>query len=82
MTGIALIIPNFTDFLNIGGSLGAAMIAFVLPPILYNKEFKDDVTPLKYWLHIGIVIFGIVGAVLSIIVSIESIINRKPIEPE
>jgi len=36
VTGIALIIPNFTDFLNIAGSMGAGMIAFVLPPLLYN----------------------------------------------
>ena len=76
VTGIALIIPNFTDFLNIGGSLGAAMIAFVLPPILYNKEFEKDVSKTKYWFHISIVVFGVLGAVLSIVTSIESIINR------
>jgi amino acid permease len=77
VTGIALIIPNFTDFLNIGGSLGAAMIAFVLPPIMYNKEFKDEVSRGKWWFHLFIVVFGIVGAVLSIVTSIEAIANRS-----
>jgi amino acid permease len=76
VTGIALVIPNFTDFLNIGGSLGAAMIAFVLPPIMYNKEFKDDLSQGKWWFHIFIVVFGVVGAVLSIVTSIEAIKNR------
>ena len=38
-TGIALIIPNFTIFLDIAGALGACVIAFIFPPLLYNKEF-------------------------------------------
>ena len=37
VTGVALIIPDFTTFLDISGSLGAGVIAFVLPPLLYNK---------------------------------------------
>jgi amino acid permease len=40
ITGIALLIPNFTDFLNIAGSIGSAAIAFILPPLLYLVEFK------------------------------------------
>jgi amino acid permease len=37
VTGISLLVPDFTDFLNIAGSIGSAMIAFVLPPLLYLK---------------------------------------------
>ena len=36
VTGIALIIPDFTVFLDIAGALGAGVIAFILPPLLYN----------------------------------------------
>merc|ERR1711981_736283 len=32
ITGIALIIPDFTVFLDIAGALGAGVIAFILPP--------------------------------------------------
>lgn len=44
ITGIALMIPNFTDFLNIAGSIGSAAIAFVLPPLLFLKEFKGELS--------------------------------------
>ena len=40
ITGVALIIPNFTDFLNIAGAIGSAAIAFILPPLLYLIEFR------------------------------------------
>ena len=36
VSGLAMVIPDFTTFLNIAGSLGAGVIAFVLPPMLYN----------------------------------------------
>ena len=70
VTGIAMIIPDFTVFLDISGALGAGVIAFVLPPLLYNEEFKDTVSaPIKYsnWL---IVLFGFVGIILSVVASI------------
>lgn len=43
ITGIALIIPDFTIFINIAGALGAGVLAFILPPLLYNAEFKDSI---------------------------------------
>ena len=33
---VALIIPNFTDFLNIVGAIGGSLICLMLPPLLYN----------------------------------------------
>ena len=44
VTGIALIIPNFTVFLDIAGALGAGVIAFILPPLLYNAQFKNTIS--------------------------------------
>ena len=43
VTLVALIIPDFTVFLDIAGALGAGVIAFILPPLLFNEEFKDSV---------------------------------------
>ena len=37
ITCIALIIPDFTVFLDIAGALGAGVIAFILPPLLFNQ---------------------------------------------
>ena len=78
ITGISLIIPNFTDFLNIAGSIGSAAIAFILPPILYMCEFKGE---LKLWVVIFnwfIVVFGFAGAIYSTYFSIDQILNPPP----
>ena len=77
VTGLALIIPNFTDFLNIAGSLGAGMVAFILPPWLYNLEFKETVSRWRFWFNWFVVVFGVVGSILSIVASIKSIIDSK-----
>ena len=44
ISGLALLIPNFTDFMNIMGSFCGALIAFILPPWLYNIEFKATIS--------------------------------------
>ena len=74
-TCIALIIPDFTIFLDIAGALGAGVIAFILPPILYNAEFKDTVPTWKKFANWGICVFGVVGCTLSIVASVKAIIN-------
>jgi hypothetical protein len=75
VTGVAMIVPDFTDLLNIGGSLGAGMIAFVFPPLLYNIQFADTITPAIKWSNIAIVAFGLIGSALSIYASILNIID-------
>ena len=75
ITGIALIIPNFTDFLNIAGSIGSAAIAFVIPPLIYLEEFKDEVSmPVKLF-NWFIMAFGTGGAIYSTYFSINEMIK-------
>jgi len=77
VTGIAMIIPDFTDLLNIGGSLGAGMIAFVFPPLLYNIQFAETISPFKKWSNLAIVAFGLLGSALSIYASIVHILDNS-----
>lgn len=70
ITCVALIIPDFTIFLDIAGSLGAGVIAFVLPPLMYNKEFENVIPGWKKWTNYLIVLFGGIGCFLSIYSSI------------
>ena len=37
VTCVALIIPDFTTFLDIMGAIAAGAVAFVFPPLLYNE---------------------------------------------
>jgi len=41
VTCAAIFIPNFVDFLNISGAVGAAALGFVLPP-LYHMRVEPD----------------------------------------
>ncbi|CDW85168.1 UNKNOWN [Stylonychia lemnae] len=66
VTGICLIVPNFTDFLNISGSVGATFSCFIIPQLLYMKVFKGSIT--KYqrvgcWM---LIVFGIFGSIFSL----------------
>jgi amino acid permease len=71
ITGISLLIPNFTDFLNIAGAIGSAMIAFVLPPFLFLKQFKGELSTPIIAFNWFIVAFGAAGAIYSTYFSID-----------
>ena len=73
VTGVALIIPDFTTFLDISGSLGAGMIAFVLPPLLYNKQFEGSIPKWKLYTNCLICAFGVIGSIFSVTQSIIKI---------
>ena len=75
VTGIALIIPDFTTFLDIMGAIAAGTVAFILPPLLYNEQFKDTISPSLKYAHWGLVLFGVIGSILSLATSIAGIIN-------
>ena len=73
ITGIALVIPNFTDFLNLAGGFGAGLVSLILPPLFYNMALGDSITRREYWLNWGLVVFGVVGSTMSIYTSFQSI---------
>jgi len=75
ITGVALLIPNFTDFLNIAGAIGSAAIAFVIPPLLYLTEFKGHVSTQLKALNWFIIAFGVGGAIYSTYFSINEMIK-------
>ena len=77
VTGVALIIPDFTTFLDIVGALGAGTLAFILPPLLYNAQFKDTITTAKKFSNYAIVFFGVGGITLSVVTSIVNIIKES-----
>jgi amino acid permease len=78
ITGVALLIPNFTDFLNIAGAIGSAAIAFILPPFLYMIEFKGQLGKPLIAINWFIVIFGASGAIYSTYFSVYKMIYPDP----
>jgi hypothetical protein len=70
VTIVSSVIPNFTAFLNLAGSIGSSVLAFILPPIYYiqihgglNKKNTLPVAVIA--LNIFICVFGICGGVYS-----------------
>ena len=70
---VAMVIPNFTDFLNITGAVGGCLVAIIMPPLLYNLEFGADMGDKQYYFNWSIIVFGIIGAAMSLTTSFNSI---------
>ena len=77
VTAIALIIPDFTTFIDIVGALGAGTLAFISPPLMYNTQFEATITTARRMSNFAIVIFGLGGITLSLVTSIKNIINES-----
>ncbi|CAK9315434.1 unnamed protein product [Citrullus colocynthis] len=57
---VALLVPNFADFLSLVGSAVCCALAFVLPALFHFLVFKQELD-LKGWcLDIGILVLGLV----------------------
>ena len=77
VTFAAIVIPRFVDFLNISGSLGAASLGFILPPIYYFKA-KEGIKNIRWYIvafNFFLIAFGTFGGIYSIYTSIESLLN-------
>eukprot|EP00347_Sterkiella_histriomuscorum_P016346 403353544 len=64
-TIICMVIPTFTDFINIAGSIGSATVAFIFPQILYLKQFPY-ISNAKKVLCWSVLWFGVFGSLYSI----------------
>lgn len=79
VTIAAVVIPKFIDFLNIMGSLGAASLGFILPPLYYIKDKGGlkNMTGQSVIFNIFLVSFGIFGGIYSLYNSISNLIDES-----
>ena len=79
VTFAAIIIPRFVDFLNISGSLGAAALGFILPPI-YDIKCSGGLKNLskpRAAFNVFLIVFGTFGAIYSLYNSIYNLVHGK-----
>jgi amino acid permease len=78
VTAAAIYIPRFVDFLNIAGSLGAAALGFIFPPLYYISSCGGlkQMRPHLMVFNLFLILFGTVGAIYSLYTSIKSIVER------
>lgn len=69
---IAVITPHFTLFVDLIGSIACTMLAFVLPTIFYVK-LVDKPSVFLYVQSAGIVLFGVVGGLICLLVTLDEL---------
>ncbi|CDW90188.1 UNKNOWN [Stylonychia lemnae] len=77
VTGVCFIVPNFSDFLNISGSLGATFSSFIIPQLLYMKVFKDRLTIYQKIGCFMLIAFGVFASACSLTFTINRLINGE-----
>lgn len=56
---VALLVPNFTDFLSLVGSSVCSLLGFVLPALFHYIVFKEEMTLKATILDVGILSLGV-----------------------
>lgn len=64
---VSYLVPNFSIILKFLGGLFQSIIAFIIPPLVYNRTFSNHIPGWKYGLNIAITLFGVVMAVISVV---------------
>ncbi|KAG2331771.1 hypothetical protein Bca4012_018649 [Brassica carinata] len=75
VTLVALLVPNFADFLSLVGSSVCCALGFVLPALFHLIVFKDEIGWKQRTLNSGIVLLGFVLAVSGTWSSLSEIFN-------
>ncbi|CAN1805212.1 Amino acid transporter AVT3B [Linum perenne] len=74
---VALLIPNFTDFLSLVGSSVCCGLGFVLPALFHLLVFKDEMGWKGWTIDVGIVALGVVLGVSGTWYSLLEIFSVK-----
>ncbi|KAK6143324.1 hypothetical protein DH2020_023672 [Rehmannia glutinosa] len=56
---VALLVPNFTDFLSLVGSSTCCVLGFVLPALFHFLTFKDEMSWRRASADVGIIALGV-----------------------
>ncbi|KAK4758479.1 hypothetical protein SAY87_019780 [Trapa incisa] len=60
VTLIALMVPNFADFLSLVGSSVCCGLAFVLPTLFHLLAFKGEISRKTWTFDVGIAVLGVI----------------------
>lgn len=75
---VALLVPNFADFLSLVGSSVCVVLSFVLPAMFHCLVFKEELGWRCVLWDGAIVVFGFVIAVTGTFTSVMEILWPTP----
>lgn len=70
----AIVVPHFGLFIGVIGAVSCSLLAFVLPPLFYNR-LHAEATRSKRLQNWGLLAFGIVGGIISFSLSLKELIE-------
>eukprot|EP00347_Sterkiella_histriomuscorum_P020215 403338649 len=65
----SIVIPKFGSFLNLSGAFSMTILAFIMPPLMYNKAYYSEIPLKQKYLNYFILGFGVVCGIMSVYVS-------------
>ena len=70
---ITFLVPHFEDMIGLVGGFVNSFMGFIIPPLLYLKLFKEQLSTMAKWGHVMIMVFGLFCLIASTTYTIESI---------
>lgn len=77
VTLVALLVPNFADFLSLVGSSVCVMLGFVLPSLFHLQAFKEELSFARKVVDVVIFLIGVMIAVTGTWTAVIEIMTSK-----
>lgn len=71
--GIGILFYNVAKTMNVLGCIFCIILGYIYPYLLYNKVFGYKISKLEKMTNIGVLLFGLISAVLGIASTVSSI---------
>jgi hypothetical protein len=72
---LAISIPHFGLFLNLIGSCGCSLLAFIFPALINIRAFGENASRRFLYLNYGLVVFGVVGGSMSFVLTVIELVK-------
>ena len=79
VTFVALLVPNFADFLSLVGSGVCCALGFVLPSLFHYLVFKDEMGRAAWWSDVTIFVLGIVLGISGTWYALQEMFARSKV---
>ena len=67
IAAVSYAVPDFSSILRFLGGLFQSLVAFVIPPAIFNRLHKDEMGGLQYYANAVIIAFGLVMSFISVV---------------
>jgi len=77
VTLVALLVPNFADFLSLVGSSVCVVLGFVLPSLFHLQAFKNELSITRIVVDVLVFLIGVMIAITGTWTAVHEILTSK-----